>query len=118
MTSPSSYPTHVRPTSCARRGRHPPCRVRTVPRSRRRPGTSVTHSPADRFDWLYTAEELAEWVEPVRAGRGGGRGLCDVQQQPDDFAPRSAAIFRGLLDEAGIPVTGAIEPPSTELTLF
>ena len=36
----------------------------------------------------------------------------------DDFAPRSAAIFRGLLDEAGIAATGAIEPPATELTLF
>ena len=28
----------------------------------------------------------------------------------DDFAPRSARILRGLLDEAGIPATGAVEP--------
>jgi hypothetical protein len=36
----------------------------------------------------------------------------------DDFAPRSAAILRGLLDEAGIPATGGIEPPTREPTLF
>ena len=29
----------------------------------------------------------------------------------DDFAPRSAVIFRGLLDEAGIPATGGIDLP-------
>ena len=28
----------------------------------------------------------------------------------DDFAPRSAPILRGLLDEAGMPATGGIEP--------
>ena len=36
----------------------------------------------------------------------------------DDFAPRSAQILRGLLDEAGVPAAGGVEPPSTELTLF
>ena len=36
----------------------------------------------------------------------------------DDFAPRSAALLRGLLDEAGIPAAGGIEPPPLEPTLF
>ena len=36
----------------------------------------------------------------------------------DDFAPRSAVIFRGLLDEAGIPATGRDRPAAAELTLF
>jgi len=36
----------------------------------------------------------------------------------DDFAPRSAATFRGLLDEAGAPACGGIEPPPSELRLF
>jgi hypothetical protein len=36
----------------------------------------------------------------------------------DDFAPRSAQILRGLLDEAGVPAAGGVEPPPTELTLF
>ena len=36
----------------------------------------------------------------------------------DDFAPRSAQLLRGLLDEAGIAATGGTEPPPTEPTLF
>ena len=36
----------------------------------------------------------------------------------DDFAPRSAVIFRGLLDEAGIPATGGLDLPPAEMTLF
>jgi hypothetical protein len=36
----------------------------------------------------------------------------------DDFAPRSAQILRGLLDESGVPAVGGIEAPPTELTLF
>ena len=33
-------------------------------------------------------------------------------------SPRSAQILRGLLDEAGVPAAGGVEPPPTELTLF
>ena len=36
----------------------------------------------------------------------------------DDQAPRSAQILRGLLDEAGIPAAGGIEPEPDALTLF
>jgi hypothetical protein len=36
----------------------------------------------------------------------------------DDFAPRSAALLRGLLDEAGVPASGGLEPPPTAPTLF
>jgi uncharacterized protein YecE (DUF72 family) len=36
----------------------------------------------------------------------------------DDFAPRSATILRGLLDRAGIPAAGGIEPPPLTPTLF
>jgi hypothetical protein len=36
----------------------------------------------------------------------------------DDFAPRSAMILRGLLDEAGISVSGGVEPPPLAPTLF
>jgi hypothetical protein len=32
--------------------------------------------------------------------------------------PRSAVIFRGLLDEAGIDAAGGIEPPPERPTLF
>jgi hypothetical protein len=35
----------------------------------------------------------------------------------DDFAPRSAAILRGLFDEAGVPASGGLEPPPMTPTL-
>jgi uncharacterized protein YecE (DUF72 family) len=76
-------------------------------------------SAADRFDWMYAADELAEWVKPVHhLTERADEVYALFNNNRDDFAPRSAAIFRGLLDEAGILATGGVEPPSTELRLF
>ncbi|MFN8223248.1 MAG: DUF72 domain-containing protein [Gaiellales bacterium] len=76
-------------------------------------------SAADRFDWMYAPEELAEWVEPVRKLAAQAEEVYALfNNNRDDFAPRSAVSFRGLLDAAGVPATGGIEPPPTELTLF
>ena len=76
-------------------------------------------SAADRFDWLYSAEELAEWVEPLaRLADEAEEVYALFNNNRDDFAPRSAQILRGLLDEAGVPAAGGVEPPPTELTLF
>jgi uncharacterized protein YecE (DUF72 family) len=76
-------------------------------------------SAADRFDWMYAADELAEWVQPVQLlTERADEVYALFNNNRDDFAPRSAAIFRGLLDEAGILATGGVEPPSTELRLF
>jgi len=76
-------------------------------------------SAADRFDWLYTADELAEWVGPLeRLASEADELYALFNNNRDDFAPRSAGILRGLLDEAGVPARGGIEPPSLELTLF
>lgn len=44
--------------------------------------------------------------------------LSLFNNSPDDFAPRSAALLRGLLDEAGVPASGGLEPPPVEPTLF
>ena len=76
-------------------------------------------SAADRFDWLYTAEELGDWVAPLaRLAAEADEVYAMFNNNRDDFAPRSAQILRGLLDEAGVPAAGAVEPPPTELTLF
>ena len=74
---------------------------------------------SDRFDWMYSEEELADWVPKV----GNLAGQADevyalFNNNRDDYAPRSAAIFRGLLDDAGIRATGGIEPPPMAPTLF
>lgn len=74
---------------------------------------------ADRFDWLYSPEELAEWVEPLaRLAREANEVYAMFNNNRDDFAPRGAAVLRGLLDEAGIEASGGVEPPPREPTLF
>jgi uncharacterized protein YecE (DUF72 family) len=76
-------------------------------------------SAADRFDWMYSAKELAEWIEPARRlTEQADEVYALFNNNRDDFAPRSAVIFRGLLDEAGIAATGGIEPPPERPTLF
>jgi uncharacterized protein YecE (DUF72 family) len=73
----------------------------------------------ERFDWEYSPEELAEWVEPVRELTERADevyALFNVNR--DDQGPRGAAIFRGLLDEAGVPASGGVEPPSAQPALF
>ena len=76
-------------------------------------------SAADRFDWMYSADELAEWVPKAHdLAEQADEVYALFNNNRDDFAPRSAVIFRGLLDEAGIPAAGGIEPPPTEMTLF
>jgi uncharacterized protein YecE (DUF72 family) len=72
-----------------------------------------------RFDWMYSAEELGEWVGPLRElASAADEVYAMFNNNRDDFAPRSAAILRGLLDEAGVPARGGLEPPPRELTLF
>jgi len=71
-------------------------------------------SAAERFDYLYSDEELAEWVDPLRElsaqaretyvvfnnnnrSRIGGREVAQ--------APTNAEQLRTLLAEAGVPVS-------------
>jgi uncharacterized protein YecE (DUF72 family) len=70
-------------------------------------------SSAERFDWLYDRGELEEWVEPLaELARRAEEVYAMFNNNRYDYAPRSAAILRGLLDERGIPATGAVEPPT------
>ena len=71
-------------------------------------------SAAERFDYLYSEEELAEWVEPLNElsqqaeqayvlfnnnnrSRVGGREVAQ--------APTNAEMLRDLLVEKGLPVS-------------
>jgi len=70
-------------------------------------------SASDRFDYLYSEEELAEWVEPLQR-------IADEAERPYVLfnnnrwsrspdgstiaqAPANAATLAGLLDRAGVP---------------
>jgi uncharacterized protein YecE (DUF72 family) len=74
---------------------------------------------SERFNWMYSPEELAEWVEKLGAlAEQADEVYAMFNNNRDDFAPRSAVLLRGLLDEAGIPAAGGIEPPALAPTLF
>lgn len=74
---------------------------------------------AERFDWLYDPDELAEWVPDLARLDADTEELYVLfNNNRDDFAPRSAQLLRGLLDEAGLDATGGIEPEPAEPTLF
>ena len=78
-----------------------------------------TKTSGERFDWLYSREDLEEWVEPI--GRLAGEGhevYAMFNNNRSDYAPRSAQVLRGLLDESGIAAAGAVEPTPAEATLF
>ena len=77
-------------------------------------------SAAERFDYLYSDEELEEWVEPLRelAGKADeayaffnnnssspspGAELGRVAQ-----AAANAAQLRAILDQAGVPASGGV----------
>jgi uncharacterized protein YecE (DUF72 family) len=103
LDSPPTRATNVVPTIAA--VTHPVAYVRFHGRNWRTWNIRNAKSSADRFDHMYTEEELAEWVEPL--GRLAGEA---EEVYRDDFAPRSAQLLRGLLDEAGIPASGGVEP--------
>jgi uncharacterized protein YecE (DUF72 family) len=72
-----------------------------------------------RFDWVYSPEELGEWVGPVeRLASQAEEVYAMFNVNRDDQAPRAAAIFRRLLDEAGVRATGGAELPPERPTLF
>ena len=74
---------------------------------------------SDRFDWMYSEEDLAEWVEKLGRLSGDAEEVYAMfNNNRDDFAPRSAMILRGLLEEAGVPAAGGVEPPPERPTLF
>jgi len=75
-------------------------------------------SAAERFDYLYSEEELEEWVEPLRElGReseqaflffnNNGRSAGGDREGPEWVAqaPTNAAMLRKALAEADVPVT-------------
>ncbi len=69
---------------------------------------------AERFDWMYSPDELGEWVEPLaELAERSEEVYALMNNNRYDYAPRSARILRSLLDERELPATGAIEPPET-----
>jgi uncharacterized protein YecE (DUF72 family) len=86
-----------------------------------------TRSAAERFDYLYSEEELGEWVEPLSElagqaenvyamfnnnGRSTMPGLPTLESPAEEGttvaqAPVNAGMLRALLEREGLPVTPA-----------
>jgi uncharacterized protein YecE (DUF72 family) len=86
-----------------------------------------TQSAAERFDYLYSEEELGEWVAPLSElsgqadtvyamfnnnGRSTMPGLPTLENPAEEGAtvaqaPVNAQMLRGLLEREGLPVTPA-----------
>jgi uncharacterized protein YecE (DUF72 family) len=76
-------------------------------------------SAAERFDYLYSEEELAEWVEPLRElAEEAEQAYAFFNNNSSSPSPRgdggrvaqaatNAAQLKRLLDAAGVPATGA-----------
>ena len=78
-----------------------------------------TKTSGERFDWLYSPEDLEDWVEPIgRLAEEAREVYAMFNNNRHDYAPRSAQVLRGLLDEAGVEATGGVEPARTNATLF
>jgi uncharacterized protein YecE (DUF72 family) len=74
---------------------------------------------SERFNWMYSEEELEEWVERIaELADRSDEVYAMFNNNRDDFAPRSAQILRGLLDAAGIAAAGGLEPMPRAPTLF
>jgi uncharacterized protein YecE (DUF72 family) len=70
-------------------------------------------SAAERFDYLYSEDELREWVEPLQelAGKSetvyamfNNNGRSNVGGETVAQAPVNAQMLKGLLEEAKVPV--------------
>jgi uncharacterized protein YecE (DUF72 family) len=67
-------------------------------------------SSAERFDWNYSEDELAEWVEPLEGLAAQAREVYALfNNNRNDYAPQSARVLRRLLDTAGVPAAGGLE---------
>ena len=108
VDSPPTRATNVVPTIAA--VTHPVAYVRFHGRNWRTWNIRNARSSAERFDHMYSEKELAEWVEPLQRLAGEAEEVYALMNNNrDDFAPRSARILRGLLDEAGVPAAGGLE---------
>ena len=109
VDAPPTKATNVLPTFAA--ATHPVAYVRFHGRNVKTWNIKSEKS-WQRFDWMYSAEELQEWVEPFgQLSEEADEVYALFNNNRDDFAPRSAMILRGLLDEAGYPLQAASSLP-------
>ena len=113
-TSPSTRREPARRTSChASPPRRTTSRTSASTDATGRRGTRRRRPPASGSTGSTRREELEEWVEPIaRLAEEAREVYAMFNNNRNDYAPRSAQVLRGLLDEAGDPGDGAVVEPS------
>jgi uncharacterized protein YecE (DUF72 family) len=110
VDSPRTRASNVMPRIAA--ATHEVAYVRFHGRNWRTWNLRGARTSAERFDWLYNRDELAEWVEPLAELASDAHEVYALMNNNRyDYAPRSAQVLRGLLDEAGLDASGGVEPP-------
>ena len=116
VDAPPTRASNVLPTFAA--ATHPVAYVRFHGRNVKTWNIKAEKS-SERFNWMYSEEELTDWVERLGWLAGESEEVYAMfNNNRDDFAPRSAQILRGLLDAASIPATGGLELAPRAPTLF
>jgi uncharacterized protein YecE (DUF72 family) len=115
VDSPATSASNVLPRLAART--HAVAYVRYHGRNART-WNARTRTSGERFDWLYEDDELAEWIPELARLEREGEVYAMFNNNRHDYAPRSALRLRRLLDDAGVPATGGVEPPERAPTLF
>jgi uncharacterized protein YecE (DUF72 family) len=79
-------------------------------------------SAADRFTYVYDEDELREWTKPLRELAGQAKqayaffNTNGVTDNGNAQAAVNAQLLRRLLDDAGIPADGGVEPAQARLS--
>jgi uncharacterized protein YecE (DUF72 family) len=90
---------------------HPVAYVRFHGRNWRTWNIRGARTSGERFDWLYSEEELAEWIGPLGdVAAEAEEAYAMFNNNRSDYAPQGARLLRRLLDIAGVPALGGTEP--------
>lgn len=99
---------------------HPVAYVRFHGRNWKTWNIRNARTSGERFDWLYSEDELTEWAEPLAGlAKRAEEAYAMFNNNRNDYAPQGARMLRRLLDTAGIAATGGAEPtPQGQLELL
>ena len=109
VDAPRTRASNVIPSVAA--ATHPVVYVRFHGRNWKTWNIRNARTSGERFDWRYSEEELAEWVEPLSAlADQAEEAYALFNNNRNDYAPSGAQMLRRLLDSAGVAASGGIEP--------
>ena len=90
---------------------HPVAYVRFHGRNWKTWNIRNARTSAERFDWLYSEDELGEWVDPLAdLAERAEEAYAMFNNNRNDYAPQGARLLRRLLDTAAVPAAGGVEP--------